>query len=62
MTSAPIGPGRTGAQTASWRTLRTAALLAVTALVALSVAGLWWSLIAFFAVGAGAGYSLSGSV
>jgi len=62
MTSVPVGPGRTGHQTASWRTLRISTLIALALLVGLSAAGLFFPLAVFFAIGAGAGYSLSGSV
>ena len=47
---------------ASALALTIAAASTVAAIAGLAVAGLWFTPLAFFAVGAGAGYSLSGSV
>jgi len=62
MTSVPVGPGRTGHQTASWKSLRVSTLVTLAVLLALSTAGVFFPPVVFFAIGAGAGYSLSGSV
>lgn len=54
--------GRTGYQTVSPRRLAIAAAIVLIPLTALAGIGVLIPTIAFFAVGAGAGYSLSGSV
>lgn len=57
-----IRPGRTGRQTGTVGVLNAAALLTLAVLVALAAAAWFVPLVVFFAIGAGAGYSLSGSV
>lgn len=60
--SEAIRPGRTGRQTGTVGVLNGAALLTLTLLVAIAIGAWFVPLVVFFAVGAGAGYSLSGSV
>jgi len=57
-----IRPGRTGAQTATARTLFVSGAAVTLFLASLGVGAWFVPLVAFFAVGAGAGHSLSGSV
>ena len=58
----PIAERRLAGPTATARSLELAGAMTVLAILALGVTGFWLAPLAFLAAGAGAGYSLSGSV
>ena len=58
----PIVERRLAGPTATGRSVELAGALTVIAILALGVSGFWLAPLAFVAAGAGAGYSLSGSV
>ena len=60
--AAAMAETRLAGRTATHRSTELAAALTVIVILALGVGGFWMAPLAFLAAGAGAGYSLSGSV